>query len=197
MVKKHSLFKIRTASGDINSLCLRLVLSRPPLCYLFVVDISTIPGNLSMTSMLLRGVNQNSTIWDRNPDACLRRDCEGYWDRTTDPSFGSAFGHCLIYDLVIDEVHGTKLVQKLHELSMFRTTPIGISGELLRPEIERLDAHDWSGGVDVRLLKFRFRLGIWCMPMLLRTNLCLNFLLKRSGFALFYGNIIRTMPYML
>lgn len=148
MVKRHALFKIRTASGGIDSLCLRLVLSRPPLCYSFVQDTSAISGFASLTSMLLSGVNKNPMIWDRNPDACLGRNGTGYWDRTTDPSSGSAFGHCLIYDLVIDQQHGSELAQKMHELSMFRTTPIWISEALLRPHIGQLEAHDWSGGFD-------------------------------------------------
>lgn len=144
----HELREIRSAFGNAV-LVLRLVLREPPLCFSLFVPDNPMEYRENFSSILLQGViHKNPMIWDPSPGAELGRGATGVWERTTDPSGESAFGHCLLYDIVFEQAHRGKLIEKLNSFALYQASPIPAQVSLIMPEVTVPSKHDWSGGYD-------------------------------------------------
>lgn len=117
-------------------LILRLVLREPPMCFHLVVADNNYRENGAIQ-------HPNSLIWKPTPNAEIERGTAGTWERTLDPSEGSAFAHCLLYDLVIEEIYQRKLFKQLNYLKLYHETPIPAQVSLIQPQVNALQQHDW------------------------------------------------------
>lgn len=152
----HELREIRPAFGN-TVLVLRLVLREPPLCFSLYVPDNSMEYRENFASILLQGViHKNPMIWDPSPGAELGRGATGLWERTTDPSEESAFGHCLLYDIVFEQAHRARLIEKLNSFAIYQAAPIPAQMSLVMPQVTLPTKHDWSGGYDEILAPVQF-----------------------------------------